>query len=105
MSLKSIIAAAALATGLAGAAQAAPMLNGDVGNDTVKTDSAVTPVYYGCVPTYRWVYTYYGWKQVYAGQRCPNYGPYGYNGYNGYNNRPHGGLSIRTPDFRLRIGF
>lgn len=102
MSLKSIIAAAALATGLAGAAQAAPALNFATGNDTLKTDSAATPVYYGCVPVYRWVHTYYGWQQVYAGQRCPNYGPYG---YNGYGPRPHGGLSIRTPDFRLRIGF
>lgn len=96
-SLKSLIVAAALATGLAGAAQAAPALNGSIGNETTASDSAVTPVqYYGCYPVYRWVYTYYGWQQVYAGQRCPSYGYYG---------RPHGRFVYSGPGIRIGIGF
>jgi len=96
INLKSLIAAAALATGLAGAAQATPALNADLGNQTASTGSAVTPVYYGCVPVYRWVYTYYGWQQVYAGQRCPSYGYYG---------QPHGTFRYSSPGLRIRIGF
>ncbi len=99
--LKTLAAAAALATGLAGAAQAAPAFNAAVGNETTASDSSVTPVHHhGCYPVYRWVYTYYGWQQVYAGQRCPAYGYYGHP-YGG----PHGTLRIRTPGFRLGIGF
>jgi hypothetical protein len=96
ITLKSIAAAAALATGLAGAAQAAPALNVGLGNQTTTTESAATPVYYGCVPVYRWAYTYYGWQQVYAGQRCPSYGYYG---------QPHGHFGYRGPGLRIRIGF
>jgi hypothetical protein len=98
--LKSLIAAAALATGLAGAAQAAPALNAAIGNQPATADSAVTQAYYGCVPVYRWVYGYYGWQQVYAGQRCPNYGYYG-RPYSG----PHGTFRYSSPGLRLRIGF
>jgi hypothetical protein len=99
MTLKSLVAATALVAGLAGAAQAAPSLNAGAATTTVKTDSAVTPVYYGCYPVYRWVYTYYGWQQVYAGQRCPGYygNPYGY--------RPHGYFGYRGPGVRIGIGF
>jgi len=50
------------------------------------------------VPIYRWVRTYHGWQQVYAGQRCPQYG------YNGHP-RPHGSFRLATPGLRLRIGF
>ena len=96
--LKSLIAATALVTGLAGAAQAAPALSLGAGTDTAKTDSAVTPVYYGCVPVYRWVYGYCGWQQVYAGQRCPNYGYYGYN-------QPRGFFRYSSPGLRIGIGF
>lgn len=98
--LKSLIAATALVTGLAGAAQAAPALNIGAGTDTAKTESAVTPVYYGCVPVYRWVYGYYGWQQLYAGQRCPNYGY-----YNQPNYGPHGTFRYSSPGLRIRIGF
>jgi hypothetical protein len=94
MTILKSLAAAALATGLAGAAQAAPALNGNVGTEATRGDSAVTPVYYGCYPVYRWVYTYYGWQQVYAGQRCPGY--YGY---------PHGYFRYRSPGVRIGIGF
>ena len=97
ITLKSLAAAAALATGLAGAAQAAPA-NFGPGSQPAATGSAVTPVYYGCVPVYRWVRTYYGWQQVYAGQRCPHYGYYGHP-------RPHGSFRLATPGLRLRIGF
>jgi hypothetical protein len=99
MNLKSLAAATALVAGLAGAAHAAPSLNAGAGA-AVKTDSAVTPVYYGCYPVYRWVYTYYGWQQVYAGQRCP-----GYYGYPGYGYRPHGYFGYRGPGIRIGIGF
>ena len=94
---KTFIAAAALATGLAGAASAAPALNGGIGTETATSESAVTPAqYYGCYPIYRWVYGYYGWQQVYVGQRCPSYGYYGY---------PHGYFRYRGPGLRLGIGF
>ena len=95
--LKSLIAAAALATGLAGAASAAPALNAGVGTDTATSESAATPVYhfgYSCYPVYRWVYTFYGWQQVYAGQRCPGY--YGY---------PYGYFRYSSPGVRIGIGF
>jgi hypothetical protein len=92
--LKSLAAAAALATGLAGAAQAAPAFNAGIGNRP--TTSAVTPVYYGCVPVYRWVHGYHGWQQVYAGQRCPRYG---------YHGHPHGTFRYNSPGLRIRIGF
>jgi hypothetical protein len=91
--LKSFAAAAvalSAALGLAGVANAAPAFAGNTGTNTV-TDSA-TPVRYGCYPVYRWVHTYYGWRQVYAGQRCPGY--YGY---------PYG--RYRGPGIRIRIGF
>lgn len=96
ITLKSLAAAAVLATGLAGAAQAAPTLNVGLGNQTTTTESAVTQAYYGCVPVYRWVYGYYGWQQVYAGQRCPSYGYYGH---------PHGTFRYSSPGLRIRIGF
>jgi len=48
------------------------------------------------VPVYRWVYTYYGWQQVYAGQNCPDYGYYG---------APHGRFVYRSPGLRIGIGF
>ena len=96
ITLKSLAAAAVLATGLGGAAQAAPALNIGVGNEPAAADSALTQAYYGCVPVYRWVYGYYGWQQVYAGQRCPSYGYYG---------RPHGTFRYSSPGLRLRIGF
>lgn len=99
--LKTLAAAAALATGLAGAAQAAPTLNVGIGNETTTTESAATPANYGCVPVYRWAYTYYGWQQVYAGQRCPSYGYYG----NPYYNQPHGSFRYSSPGLRIRIGF
>lgn len=94
--LKSLVAATALVAGLAGAAQAAPALNAGLGTQTAGTDSAVTPAYYGCYPVYRWVYGYYGWQQVYVGQRCPGYygRPYGY---------PYG--HYRGPGIRIGIGF
>jgi hypothetical protein len=95
--LKTLVAAAALITGIAGAAEAAPALNAGIGTETTAANSAVTPVqYYGCVPVYRWVYTYYGWQQVYAGQNCPNYGYYG---------APHGRFVYRSPGLRIGIGF
>ena len=59
-----------------------------------------SPVYYGCVPVYRWVYGYHGWQQVYAGQRCPSYGY-----YNQPNYGPHGTFRFNSPGLRLRIGF
>ena len=98
--LKTLFAAAAFATGIAGGAQAAPALNAGVGTETTSADSAVTPVYYGCYPVYRWVYTYYGWQQVYAGQRCPSYGYYG-TPHGG----PHGRFVYRSPGLRIGIGF
>lgn len=98
--LKTLAAAAALATGLAGAAEAAPAANFGTGSQPATSESAVTPVYYGCVPVYRWVYTYYGWQRVYAGQRCPHYGYYGYP-YSG----PHGTFRYSSPGLRIRIGF
>jgi hypothetical protein len=98
--LKTLFAAAARATGTAAAAAAAPALNAGIGTETTASDSAVTPVqYYGCYPVYRWVHTYYGWRQVYVGQRCPDY--YGYPGY-GY---PHGFFGFRSPGLRIGIGF
>lgn len=92
--LKSLIAAAALASGLgiAGVAQAAPALGTGLATGTTATDSAVTPVYYGCTPVYRWVHTYYGWQQIYVGQRC-------------HNPRPHGYFGYRGPHIRIGIGF
>ena len=97
--LKTLFAAAALTTGLAGAAQAATALNLGAGAETTAAESAITPVYhYGqdCYPVYRWVYGYYGWQQVYVGQRCPSYGYYGY---------PHGYFRYSGPGLRLGIGF
>jgi len=95
--LKILVSAGALAAGLAGAAQAAPALNADLGTTPTTANSAVTPVqYYGCYPVYRWVYGYYGWQQVYAGQRCPNYG---------YYNQPHGYFRYSSPGLRIGIGF
>jgi len=45
IALKSLAAAAALATGFAGAAQAAPAANFGTGSQPTTADSAVTPVY------------------------------------------------------------
>lgn len=100
ITLKSLAAAAVLATGFAGAAQAAPAANLGTGSPPVAADNAVTPVYYGCVPVYRWAYTYYGWQRVYAGQRCPHYV------YHGYPHAgPHGTFRYSSPGLRIRIGF
>ena len=101
ITLKTLATAAALATGLAGAAQAAPALNAGLGNQPAASESAATPVNYGCVPVYRWVRGYYGWQQVYVGQRCPSYGYYG----NPYYNQPHGTFRYSSPGLRIRIGF
>ncbi len=98
--LKTLVSAAALAAGLAGAAQAAPAHNAGAGTETPAANSAVTPVqYYGCYPVYRWVYGYYGWQQVYVGQRCPSYG------YYGYPSQPHGYFRYSSPGLRIGIGF
>ena len=82
--LRLMAAAALIAAGAAGKAEAAPAALGHAVSPAAAESEAATPVHYRhrrCWPVRRWVWTHWGWRYRHVGYRCAPpyryYYPYG----------------------------